>query len=49
MGPFDELLVKSLIMQTLHGLNYLHKMHIIHRDIKGGNSKHWQKFNLIQF
>ncbi|KAJ3227807.1 ATP binding [Clydaea vesicula] len=37
IGKFDEILVRSLVYQTLCGLEYLHACSIIHRDIKGAN------------
>ena len=35
--PFNEILVRSIILQVLHGLEYLHSCNIIHRDVKGAN------------
>ena len=37
MGPFEELLVRSVTVQILSGLKYLHERNVIHRDIKGAN------------
>jgi serine/threonine protein kinase len=36
-GIKDEVLVISILKQLLEGLEHLHKNHVIHRDIKGGN------------
>eukprot|EP01012_Entosiphon_sulcatum_P043272 TRINITY_DN5750_c0_g1_i1.p1 TRINITY_DN5750_c0_g1~~TRINITY_DN5750_c0_g1_i1.p1 ORF type:complete len:730 (+),score=80.00 TRINITY_DN5750_c0_g1_i1:41-2230(+) len=36
-GPFCESVIRHYMEQTLSGLQYLHKMGIIHGDIKGGN------------
>ena len=34
---FDETTIWSILIQTLEGLNYLHKSRIIHRDLKSAN------------
>jgi len=36
-GPLREHLVKVYIRQVLLGLDYLHQMGVVHRDIKGAN------------
>ena len=36
-GTFPETLCKSYMRGVLHGLVYLHKEGVVHRDIKGGN------------
>eukprot|EP00041_Stephanoeca_diplocostata_P020830 m.474175 g.474175 ORF g.474175 m.474175 type:complete len:699 (-) comp21672_c0_seq3:202-2298(-) len=36
-GPFCEALVRKYTRQVLLGLQYLHAMKVIHRDIKGAN------------
>ncbi|WFD41694.1 mitogen-activated protein kinase kinase kinase [Malassezia psittaci] len=36
-GKFDEDTVSSFLNQTLHGLAYLHKQGILHRDLKADN------------
>ncbi|CAO2201855.1 unnamed protein product [Urochloa humidicola] len=37
LGSFPEAVIKKYTKQLLHGLEYLHRNGIIHRDIKGAN------------
>ena len=34
-GPFTDLVIQRYIFQVLLGLDYIHSMGILHRDIKG--------------
>jgi Protein kinase domain len=36
-GPFPSTVVRNYLIQVLHGLQFLHMNHIMHRDIKGSN------------
>lgn len=35
--PLEEMEICQIVMYSLRGLEYLHKSHMMHRDIKGGN------------
>jgi serine/threonine protein kinase len=39
---FDDKLIFKWIKELIYGLNYLHKNHVIHRDIK-------PEYTLLQF
>jgi len=36
-GIDDEVIIATIIYQTLHGIKFLHEQNMIHRDIKAGN------------
>jgi len=35
--PFTENQIRYVVSQVAHALNYMHKNHMIHRDIKSDN------------
>lgn len=36
-GPLSELQIAFVVRETLKGLQYLHSVGKVHRDVKGGN------------
>jgi len=45
-GPLNETIARTLFLQMLNGLNYLHGQNIIHRDIKPQNILFDEHFTL---